>query len=78
LRTNENNQGEICLRQIALSGQLGPVQVVVNTGASRASGFPQMLRDGADLIIAWTDVAGENSQVLTARVDTATLQTATD
>ncbi len=78
LRTGENNQGEICVRQVAPSGQLGPVQVVVKTGAGRASGFPQMLRDGADLIIAWTDVAGETSQVLTARVDTTTFLTTTD
>lgn len=76
LRTGEGNRGEICVRRVAPSGQLGPVQVVVNTGASRASGFPQILRDGTNLIIAWTDVAEETTQVLTARVDATTLLSA--
>ena len=48
LRSGAGNRGEICLREVAVSGELGPVQVVATTGASRASGFPQMMRDGTE------------------------------
>jgi hypothetical protein len=73
LRSGTDNHGEICLRQVSESGKLGPVHVVASTGASRASGFPQMLRDDAGLVIAWTDVSSDTTQVLTARVDAANL-----
>ncbi len=73
LRSGADNRGEICLRAVGASGELGPVQVIATTGASRASGFPQMLRDGTGLVLAWTDVASETTQVLTVRVDAASL-----
>jgi hypothetical protein len=72
LRTGDNNLGEICLRRVSQSGAPGPVQLVATTGASRASGFPQMLRDGGGLVLAWTDTAGEQSRIVTARVDGST------
>lgn len=73
LRTGAENRAEICLREVAASGELGPVQVIAATGTSRASGFPQMMRDGAGLVIAWTDVSSDTTQVLTARVNVASL-----
>ncbi len=73
LRQGADTTGEICLRQVSASGQLGPVQVVATTGASRSAGFPQMLRDGSGLVIAWTDVSADTTQVHTARIDAAIL-----
>jgi hypothetical protein len=73
LRNAADNRGEICLRRVSVSGEPGPVQVVASTGASRASGFPQMMRDDAGLVIAWTDVSSDTTQVLTARIDAADL-----
>jgi hypothetical protein len=73
LRQGADGTGEICLRRVSASGQPGPVQVVATTGASRSAGFPQMLRHGSGLVIAWTDVSADSTQVHTARIDAAIL-----
>lgn len=71
LRSAADGNGEICLRSVSASGDLGPVQVVATTAAGRASGFPQMMRDGDGLVVAWTEISPDTSQVLTARIDAA-------
>lgn len=73
LRSAADGRGEICLRVVSASGELGPVLVVASTAAGRISGFPQIMRDGSGLIVAWTDVAPGGTQVRTARVAAAAL-----
>ena len=73
LCTRDDETAELCLRRVARSGETGAVQVVGRTGASRLSGFPQMLRSGQGLIMAWTDTSGDAPRVRTARVDATTL-----
>jgi hypothetical protein len=74
LRTGADNEAEISLRLVTASGTVGPVISVARTGASRSSGFPQMLREGEDLVLAWTDTSGERSRVVTARVPVASVR----
>jgi hypothetical protein len=73
LRSTKNGDAEICIRAISPDGSLGPVHVIANTGANRASGFPQLLSTGKQLLLAWTDTSGEKSQVRTAKVDQSML-----
>jgi hypothetical protein len=73
LRSAGGGSAEVCLRKISTNGDLGPVHVVASTGIDRMSGFPQMIRGGDDLIIAWTDTSGDTSQIATARINTALL-----
>jgi len=73
LRTGNDRLGEICLRLVHASGKLGPVQVIARTGASRMSGFPQMVRQGEGLVLAWTDTSGDSSRVVSARLNSASL-----
>jgi hypothetical protein len=52
------NQGEkgaaIRVRQIFSDGRVGHSLTVADTSKARSSGFPQMVRAGKDLFIAWT------------------------
>jgi hypothetical protein len=73
LRATTNGDAEICIRVISPDGSLGPVHVIANTGANRASGFPQLLNTGKQLLLAWTDTSGEKSQVRTATVNQSML-----
>lgn len=73
LRSGDDGRGEICLRQITSNGEAGAVRIVATTGASRLSGFPQMLRDGSDLVLAWTDTSKEYTQVVAVRIDSTAL-----
>ena len=73
LRAGKDNRGEICLRHVRTSGAAGEVAVIATTGANRSSGFPQMIRQGRALVLAWTDTAGDTSRVVSARVDIQSL-----
>jgi hypothetical protein len=73
LRATANGEAEVCLRRVTPNGAAGPVHVVANTGANRASGFPQLLRAGDELILAWTDTSGAHSQVNAAHINVAML-----
>ncbi|MDQ3802947.1 MAG: glycoside hydrolase, partial [Acidobacteriota bacterium] len=56
------------VRRVAPDGTLGPVAVIAETEASRASGFPRMARTGDTVYFAWTQF-GKPSQVRTATAD---------
>ena len=74
LRSGADRQSEFCLRQVSAAGELGPVHVIARTSETRSSSFPQMLRSGDDLVLAWTDyLADDVSTVRTALVDVAAL-----
>jgi len=46
---------ELRFRSIGRSGERGPIVVVSPTSASRAAGFPQMVRAGDRILFAWTE-----------------------
>lgn len=57
----------ILARRVSPAGEARqPIRVAV-TSASRASGFPQIVRSGEELVLAWTD-AGTPSRIRLARV----------
>ncbi|MGB1278308.1 MAG: hypothetical protein ACPG77_21355, partial [Nannocystaceae bacterium] len=49
-------RAQIVARAVASSGKLGPTYQIADTENSRAAGFPKMVRDGGQLIWAWTNV----------------------
>lgn len=57
----------LLLRRVSRDGTLRPAQRIVALPAGRASGFPQLILDGGDLIVAWTD-AGNGRRVRAARL----------
>lgn len=56
------------VRRVGADGTLGPVVVIAETEASRASGFPRMARTGDTVYFAWTQF-GKPSHVRTATAD---------
>ena len=50
-------------------GKPAQQHVIAATEVTRPAGFPQMAADGDSLIVAWTDAAGEETRVQTARID---------
>ena len=68
LRKMPAESAEVCVARVSADGSVGPVMVV--SGDDDVSGFsvPQMLRSGDELILAWTSMAEESNQVMSARV----------
>ena len=63
---------EVRMRHVAADGRLGESLRVSASSAERASGFPRIVRaPGGDVLVAWTDVAGEAPRIRVARVDVA-------
>jgi hypothetical protein len=69
LRSTNGSEGEICIQHVKADGKLGDEIVVATTAAGRMSGFPQMALQGKTVVVAWTDVVDEATQVRTARVE---------
>lgn len=63
-RTNDG--AEIRVRRLTSEGDTSPSRTVTATATARASGFPRMVRNGHELVFAWTE-PGEPSRVRTAR-----------
>jgi hypothetical protein len=56
--------GEVRLRRVAADGTSGPPVTVARTAATRAAGFPRLVRHGDLLYLAWVDVGdGEISRI---------------
>ncbi len=68
MHRGQSGPGELRLRRVSADSQLGPVHVVAEISSARLSGFPQMIRRGNDLVLAWTDAAGQASNIRTALV----------
>jgi hypothetical protein len=49
--------GEIRLRRVAASGELGAARVIAATSQARRAGVPRMVRDGERLVFAWVEDA---------------------
>ena len=68
LATGDERTATITVRHVGADGSLGDAIAVSSTDEGRASGFPQMIRSGDNLLFAWTDVSGDDSQVRTRLV----------
>jgi hypothetical protein len=68
-----DGEAEVVMRRVSPEGAIGQAVPVARTGADRPSGFPQIVRAGAALVLAWTDTARVPTTVRTARVDAASL-----
>ncbi|MGB5879118.1 MAG: hypothetical protein WBH85_03720 [Thermoanaerobaculia bacterium] len=56
--------GEVRLRRVAADGTSGPSVTVAQTAATRAAGFPRLVRNGDLLYLAWVDVGeGDSSSI---------------
>jgi len=73
LSTSTDRQGELSVRLVSTAGDLGPVHTIAQLQTARLSGFPQMVRDGNDLVFAWTDLSADETAVKSARVAIAAL-----
>lgn len=60
-----DDKGELRMRRVSASGDMGPIQVITEGGFSRSSGFPQMVATPDRLVFAWPE-PGDPAQVLTA------------
>ena len=78
LRRNELGQTEISARMVSQSGHVGNKITIAQSTVSQASGLPQMVLHGNDLLFAWTGVSEGKTQVLTARVPVDVLRMQSD
>ncbi len=62
-----DRQAGIMARRVSADGRLSDAVTLVPTSASRASGYPRLVREGEDLVVAWTGTEPVKS-VKTARV----------
>jgi hypothetical protein len=53
----DGDEAEVRVRRVGAGGALSAPVTVTRTAASRRSGFPRMVRAGAQLHFAWTDVS---------------------
>ena len=74
LASGDNQAAAIVARRVDTNGHPGAAVSIVETGAGRTSGFPQMMPSGDSLVFAWTDVSGEESRVRTRRVPISALR----
>lgn len=58
---SSGSKADIVLQTVGIDGELGARHVVATTASSRASGFPQIVRQGDRLVIAWTEPDGDPS-----------------
>ena len=66
----KGRDGEVRMKRVSSSGEVGPSLVVAKTGSGRASGFPRIARFDGDIFISWTESYQRNgpSQVRIARI----------
>lgn len=66
----ENSEPEATIRlaHFSKTGKIGDSEVLLETDASRSSGFPILERVGERLVLAWTEVTEKSTRVKTAFV----------
>ncbi|MDX1492773.1 MAG: sialidase family protein [Longimicrobiales bacterium] len=71
LERTGGEDAEVLLRRVEPAGSMSRSVSLVGSSGARASGFPRMVStdDGA-LVLAWTDLQGEEPQVNVARLST--------
>jgi hypothetical protein len=62
---------DLRLRRIDRSGARSMAQPIVAVSGGRASGFPRMVRQGDELVFAWSESASENDEAGALKVSTA-------
>lgn len=67
IRKAPSESAEVCVRRVFADGQLGPVTVVSAGNDVSTFSFPQMVRTGGDLVLAWTRQVEGSNQVMSAR-----------
>ena len=65
---SEGGRGVVYLRRVDLTGRLGEPYEVASTAEGRASGFPQLARQGNRLYVAWVETAGEGDDARPSRI----------
>ena len=73
LQDGDDGAGDICIRSVSPTGELGDVRIIASTSKGRMSGFPQMLVSGNSIIMAWTDVDNGQTSVRSASLPTSAL-----
>ncbi len=58
---------ELRVRRVDTDRTVRPAHLVAPIASARASGFPRMLRDGDDLVFAWTDAIETTTRVRAVR-----------
>lgn len=71
LESTESGNAAVKARRVNADGSVGPVRII--TGSASAFSVPQMVRQGADLIFAWTMSEADSSTVNSARVSSNSL-----
>ncbi|MFK7887654.1 MAG: hypothetical protein AB8G16_12410 [Gammaproteobacteria bacterium] len=66
IRRDGPERGTLMVRRIDVDGVVGLAHRLIEISPSRASGFPQMVLRGADLVFAWTEVEASTTTVRTA------------
>lgn len=70
LEREEGGAAAIVSRRLAPDGTAGALRTLAASSEDRASGFPRIARLGTDrLVLAWTAIAGDQSQVRAAVFD---------
>lgn len=59
---------ELRLRRVAADGTSADAGVVTRVSGARAAGFPRMVRDGDDLVVAWTDATEASTRLRVGRI----------
>ncbi len=65
--TQAGGTAEVRVRSV-LGDELGDIKTVATTTSARSSGFPQMIRLGSDLLIAWTDTEAQRVRAVTLAI----------
>jgi hypothetical protein len=63
-----NGGAELCLRRVSSTGEMGNITVIDEAADMFAMSVPQIVRNGDDLVLAWTVKEGEAYGVQTAMV----------
>ena len=71
LARSDEGGASLAARRFGRDGSLGVTRHLVPTTPARSSGFPQMVRDGDDLVFAWTDASAERPAVRTGTLPVA-------
>ena len=70
-KSADGTEGELCATVVTPDGAVGETQVIARMPTARASGFPQMMAVGDQLVFAWTEISDGDPRVVTAVVNDA-------
>ena len=66
LESTESGNSEVKAKRVNADGSVGPVRIIADSAS--AFSVPQMVRQGSNLVFAWTQSEGDASTINTARV----------